>query len=327
MTWTIFRGDGHQRSEPIRIPDPPPWRRFANQSSPVTFQTTPELVQAINAAIHLRRPLLLTGNPGSGKSSVADAVAHELNLGNVLRWNVTSRSTLTDAIYSYDALGRLQHHQLAALHRDTNPTAPDTDSGDRDDITRFLQLGPLGTALVASTPNNPRVLLVDELDKGELDLPSDLLNVFERGEYTITELARHTNNTHNVTGTGSDQTYTVTGGELRCVEFPIVIMTSNGEREFPAPFLRRCVRFDIGTPTPTQLHNIVAAHFNPETAAEQGELIEQFTRLSNTLTNRPTLAIDQLLNAVHLLSGAHQPTGSEERTRLVELLLRELDRT
>ena len=119
------------------------------------------------------RPLLVTGPPGSGKSSIAESVAYELRLGPVLRWHVTSHSTLEEAVFRYDALGRLQDNQLH--------------SGE-DDITKFLRLGPLGTALLGA--GLPRVLLIDELDKGELDLPSSLLNVLERGEYEIPELNR-----------------------------------------------------------------------------------------------------------------------------------------
>src|SRR5215510_5101621 len=168
MPWKLYHGD--RKPHDVRLPDPPPWRRFPirgpDQGGDPTFIPTPEIVQAVNAALYLRRPLFITGPAGSGKSSVAESVAHELRLGPVLRWHVTSHSTLEEAMYRYDALGRLQQNQI---HPGT------------DDITQFLRLGPLATALVAR--GKPRVLLIDELDKAELDLPGDLLNVLERGEY------------------------------------------------------------------------------------------------------------------------------------------------
>ena len=107
--WLVFRGDG-QHSDQDAVPAPPPWRTFP-ASRPAPYQAYGGLVTAINAAIYLRRPLLLTGPAGVGKSSVADAIAEELGLGDVLRWHITSRSTLEDGIYRYDALGRLREKQ------------------------------------------------------------------------------------------------------------------------------------------------------------------------------------------------------------------------
>ena len=98
------------------------------------YQFTPEIIDVVNAALYLRRPLLVTGVPGSGKSSLLDAIAYELRLGEPLRWSVTSRSTLKDGLYLYDAIGRLQDQKAVA----TQGTA----------ITPYLRLGPLGTALV-----------------------------------------------------------------------------------------------------------------------------------------------------------------------------------
>lgn len=302
----------------MTLPDPPPWRTFPvsgpDSGGPPTFQSTPELVEAVNAALHLRRPLLLTGSPGSGKSSVAEAVAHELGLGRVLRWHVTSASTLEQAIYRYDALGRLQHTQR---------------EGADDDIGRFLRLGPLGTALVASTPQRPRVLLIDELDKGELDLPGDLLNVLERGEYDIEELARLDVDRVAIRGVESDpeETIEIDRGRIRCAAFPFVVMTSNGEREFPGPFLRRCIRFNLPVPGTEHLTRIVAAHLDDDIAAATVTLIEEFAeRLKARGGARPSLAIDQLLNSVFLVTRDDAPEGAE-RDRLIELLQRELDRT
>lgn len=311
--WQRYTGNG---APPYDYAPPlaPPWRRFAgvapgppptvavDPEEGSTFRVTPEVVDAVNASLHLRRPLLLTGRPGSGKSSLVDSVARELRLGPVLRWHVTSRSTLQDALYRYDAIGRLHAQTL-------HGAAP---------MTSYLRLGPLGTALLPST--RPRALLVDEIDKSDVDLPNDLLNVFERGEFEIPELARLEETTVQVREDGSDRTAPVTRGKVRCAEFPFVVLTSNGERDFPAAFLRRCIRVRMPDPTPELLAGIVAAHLGPEVAAKSTELIADFaTRAAGSRAH----ATDQLMNAVYLVTHQLAPEGAD-RARVVELLLKQL---
>jgi MoxR-like ATPase len=311
MTWEIYNGNGVAHD--YVPPDAPPWRTFPirdpDRRESQTFVPTAEIIRAVNAAIYLRRPLLVTGPPGSGKSSIAESVAYELSLGPVLRWHVTSHSTLEEAVYRYDALGRLQDNQL-------HP-------GD-DDITKFLRLGPLGTALLGAGP--PRVLLIDELDKGELDLPSDLLNVLERGEYEIPELNRLGERTFRIRAFDSDDWYDIGGGRIHCTVFPIIVMTSNGERAFPGPFLRRCVRIDLELPDENRLIEIVTAHFNDSGVAKsQRDLIRAFAKRINPASGRQArLAVDQLLNSVFLVTRPNAPTEAE-RDKLVELVQRELD--
>jgi MoxR-like ATPase len=313
MTWELYNGNGEAHD--VTLPDPPPWRRFpirgADEGGDPTLIPTPEIVRAVNAALYLRRPLLISGPPGSGKSSVAESVAHELRLGRVLRWHVTSHSTLEEAMYRYDALGRLQHNQL-------HPG--------EDDITGFLRLGPLGTALLGT--DKPRVLLIDELDKGELDLPGDLLNVLERGEYEIAELNRLGGEAVNIREVDSDDQHSITGGRIRCSLFPLIVMTSNGEREFPGPFLRRCIRINLDLPDEQRLVEIVTAHFNdPSVAKRERALIKAFAERIRTGPSRQVaLAVDQLLNATFLVTRMNAPTGPE-RAKLIELVQRELDRT
>jgi MoxR-like ATPase len=313
MAWRIYHGD-HEPHD-YKAPDAPPWRRFpiteSHDSADQDFIPTEEIIQAVNACIYLRRPLLITGPPGSGKSSVAESVAQELRLGRVLRWHVTSHSTLEEAMYRYDALGRLQHNQL-------HPG--------KDDIRSFLRLGPLGTALLAD--GTPRVLLIDELDKGELDLPSDLLTVLERGEYEIPELNRLGETTWEIREVDSDESHAVTGGRIRCSVFPIIVMTSNGEREFPGPFLRRCVRLNLSLPNEDELIEIVKAHFSRSHVTPQEKaLIKEFADRVHPTVGRPEqLAVDQLLNAIFLVMRPDGPTGPE-REGLLKLVQRELDRT
>lgn len=311
--WHLYTG----QSEPhdYQVPSAPPWRSFDGEvrkdpepiaSDPAegsTFQAMPGAVEAVNAALHLRRPLLLTGRPGAGKSSLIESVARELRLGPVLRWHVMSRSTLQDSLYRYDAIGRLHAHNL---------------EGRAPSITEYLRLGPLGTALLPTT--RPRALLIDEIDKSDIDLPNDLLNVFERGEYEIPELARLQEPTVDVREDGSDRTYPITRGKVQCHEFPFVVLTSNGEREFPAAFLRRCIRYRMPDPTPELLTQIVSAHLGPEVAAASHALITDF---AGRAEGSRAQATDQLMNAVYLVTGAPAPTG-EERSRVVELLLKQL---
>ncbi|MEV6008036.1 MoxR family ATPase [Streptomyces sp. NPDC051976] len=286
--WQLFRGDGHAR-EPV-LPPAPPWRRFSDAEGPRArpYLIGPRETHVVNAALHLRRPLLVTGHPGTGKSSLAQAIAHELGLGQVLRWPVNSRSALQDALYRYDAIGRLRQ---TTLSRDRGEAEPG--------IGTYVRLGPLGTALAAT--GRPRVLLVDELDKGDVDLPNDLLAVFEDGEFEIPELARLPEEESAVDVLTEDlgARVTVERGRVRCREFPVVVITSNGERDFPPAFLRRCVRLDLPEPDRERLRDIVTAHLGADGLAQAEDLLDAFE-------NRRApgeLATDQLLNAVFLRVG------------------------
>ncbi|MER6122839.1 MoxR family ATPase [Streptomyces sp. NPDC001795] len=294
--WRLFRGDGQVHQ--VVMPDPPPWRRFghADKQQPGAVPGDPHRpylidqpqIDVVNAALHLRRPLLVTGHPGTGKSSLAYAIAHEMALGKVLRWPVNSRSTLTEALYQYDAVGRLRE---TSLSRDRGDQPPD--------IGQFIRLGPLGTALMPG--GLPRVLLIDELDKGDVDLPNDLLTVFEEGEFEIPELSRLSAGQDRalVHTTHGGDPQPVVGGFVRCREFPVVVITSNGEREFPPAFLRRCLRLDLPDPDERRLRAIVAAHLGPDSVPQVDDLIQTF------LARRAPgeLATDQLLNAAYLRLG------------------------
>ncbi|MET8506267.1 MoxR family ATPase [Streptomyces sp. NPDC004787] len=315
MTWQPFyAGHGTPPARPedrVDLPPAPPWREFPRRSLHRQFVPPAGLVEAVNAALALRRPLLVTGPAGSGKSTVIEQVAAELDLGTVLRWHITSRSALTDALYRYDALGRI-HAQRLQGHDGTAPGA--------DDIAPFLRMGPLGTALLPA--ERPRALLIDEIDKSDLDLPSDLLDVLERGEFEIPELARYGTDVVAVRAWQGDTHHEIRRGRVQCTEFPFIVMTSNGERDFPAAFLRRCVRYTMPLPTPETLLRIVEAHMGTERAGtpEAGRLVTAFLE---RLRAGESLAVDQLLNAVHLLAGTDAP--DEARRQAVEdLILREL---
>ncbi|QCW76751.1 AAA family ATPase [Streptomyces sp. S6] len=317
MTWKpYYRGDGEQRE--AALADPPPWRTFPRKPQHREYRPPPGLVDAVNAALHLRRPLLVSGPAGSGKSSVIEQVAHELKLGGVLRWHITSRSSLTEALYRYDALGRIHAQSLRSAM--SQGAAARTGRGrSRDEIAPFLQLGPLGTALVPS--EQPRALLIDEIDKSDLDLPSDLLEVLERGEFVIPELVRYRKPRVAVRLWDSDEEYVVERGRVPCTQFPFILLTSNGERDFSPAFLRRCIRYTMPPLTADLLHGIVEAHFDG-TPEGSDELVRQFAERVGAGEH---LAIDQLLNAVALLLGEQAPGGSQYE-ELRELILRELSR-
>lgn len=247
-----------------------------------------------------------------------EQVAHELRLGGVLRWHITSRSSLTEALYRYDALGRIHAQSLRSAM--SQGAAARTGRGrSRDEIGPFLQLGPLGTALVPS--EQPRALLIDEIDKSDLDLPSDLLEVLERGEFVIPELVRYRKPRVAVRLWDSDEEYVVERGRVPCTQFPFILLTSNGERDFSPAFLRRCIRYTMPPLTADLLHGIVEAHFD---GAPEGsdELVRLFAERVGAGEH---LAIDQLLNAVALLLGEQAPGGSQYE-ELRELILRELSR-
>ncbi|MFC9908975.1 AAA family ATPase [Streptomyces sp. NPDC059862] len=287
--WRLFRGDGVPRA--VALPPAPPWRRFAPVEGgrpELPYLIERKHADVVNAALHLRRPLLVTGPAGTGKSSLARAVAHELSLGTLLRWPVNSRSTVREALYQYDAIGRLRE---TTLSRDRGETEPS--------IGTFIRLGPLGTALVPGP--TPRALLIDEMDKGDVDLPNDLLTVFEEGVFEIPELTRLPEDVIEVEVQTADHrgTVRVRQGRIQCDEFPVVVITSNGERDFPPAFLRRCIRLDLPVPDEERLRAIVAAHLGEEALREADDLLEAFLR-----RRAPgELATDQLLNAVFLRAG------------------------
>ncbi|UGY94485.1 AAA family ATPase [Streptomyces gobiensis] len=259
----------------------------------------------MNAAILLRRPLLVSGRPGVGKSTLAYRIARELRLGRVLQWPVTSRTTLASGLFEYDVIGRAQAGQAwyAAQQRAGGAEDGTEPGGSRPgtsvDIGDFVQLGPLGTALLPHSL--PRVLLIDELDKGDADLPNDLLTLFEDAWYAVPPLVRVKRQSPEVVVHTADpgRTAPVKEGIIRARAFPIVVMTSNGEREFPEAFMRRCLRLDIPDPGPEALGELVTAHFADRLGDMHGKLVRDFMMRSEQVDG---LAADQLLNAAHLVS-------------------------
>jgi MoxR-like ATPase len=341
-SWWIYRGTGQPLPD-IRLADvlpaPPRWRDFdggpplppvpsesggtdrrLGAADRVTPRQNPHDIDMINAALLLRRPLLVTGRPGIGKSTLAYLVARELGLGRVLHWGITSRSTLRSGLYQYDAIGRAQASltRPAPAGPQDDPAAAEAPAGPPR-IGDFVRLGPLGTALLPY--ELPRVLLIDELDKSDIDLPSDLLHVLENGEYEIPELvrARQHEERAQVFSDDPDRTVPVVDGRVRCRAFPFVVITSNGERQFPPAFLRRCVRLTVSPPREDQLAAMIAAHFRDDDGRHD-TMIRAFVERSR---ENGGLATDQLLNAVYLRTAGVQD-NDESWGELLSALWREL---
>lgn len=192
--------------------------RFEGTSA---YIATDDLKVAVNAAVKLRRPLLVKGEPGTGKTVLAHEIAKAVN-APLIEWHVKSTTKAQQGLYEYDAVGRLRDSQL----------------GDErvHDISNYIRRGKLWEAFVA--PTLP-VLLIDEIDKADIEFPNDLLQEIDRMEFHVYE----------------------TGETVKATERPIVIITSNNEKELPDAFLRRCFFHYIRFPERDTMQAIIDVHF------------------------------------------------------------------
>lgn len=185
------------------------------------YVASKELMNAVNIAAALQKPLLLKGEPGTGKTMLAQAVADAMELPLMI-WNVKSTTKAQDGLYVYDVVQRLYDSQFG--------------THGVDDIARYIKLGKLGEAF---SSEKQVVLLIDEIDKADMEFPNDLLWELDQMEFYIPE----------------------TKETIRAKQRPIVIITSNAEKELPDAFLRRCVFHYIEFPEQEQMEEILRVHF------------------------------------------------------------------
>ena len=195
------------------------------------YLTSADLRDTVNVAIALQKPLLIKGEPGTGKTLLAEAIAEALDT-EILVWNVKSTTKAQNGLYVYDTVQRLNDARFG--------------DGDITDISKYIKFGPLG----ASFQKDKRVvLLIDEIDKADMEFPNDLLHELDRMSFTLSE----------------------TGEHIKAENRPIVIITSNNEKELPDAFLRRCVFHYIAFPAKELMEDIVKVH-HPEL---EEKLLEQ----------------------------------------------------
>lgn len=185
------------------------------------YVVTDELMNAVNVSIALKKPLLIKGEPGTGKTMLAEAISEALDMPLII-WSIKSTTKAQDGLYVYDTVQRLYDSQFG--------------EGDVKDIGKYIKLGKLGEAF---TSDRQVVLLIDEIDKADLEFPNDLLWELDKMEFYINE----------------------TKETVRTKHRPIVIITSNAEKELPDAFLRRCIFHYIEFPDREKMEEIINVHY------------------------------------------------------------------
>jgi len=231
-----------------------------------SYIVSDELRHAVNVAVALARPLLVRGEPGTGKTLLAENLARALNL-SLVRWHVKSTTKAKDGLYVYDTVARLHDSRFGG------------DGAGVRDIAKYIKLGPLGEAL--ASPSRV-VLLIDEVDKADLEFPNDLLHELDAMRFRIDE----------------------TGKEYAAKERPIVVITSNNEKELPDAFLRRCVFHYIQFPDRALMAEIVKVHHPDITDKVLDNALEVFFGLRQTPKLRKKPSTSELIDWICALKKA-----------------------
>lgn len=256
-----------------------------------------DLVKAVNLAIALERPLLIQGEPGCGKTLLARALAYEFGKKYLneedkypyFRWNITSRSLAQEGRYTFDALGKLRDAQMVNIlgNLGEDYLKPEDrkkllERLNKEDCEDYINYGALGQAFLEET-HRP-ILLIDEIDKADIDFPNDLLGELEEPRFTIFETQKPVIAKHK----------------------PIVIITSNSERELPEAFLRRCIFYWLKFPDSDRLREIVKLHFPKKELAELfDKALEKFSTLREKTKSRSVskpVSTSELLDWLRILT-------------------------
>lgn len=239
-----YKGNLKENYEKLKVEDKKIQNCFVEKEP---YIPSKELIEAVNLAIELRRPLLLEGEPGCGKTRLAYSLAYELGYP-IFECYIRTDSIVKEFLYDFDALNRLYKLQEMKTLKEMS----------EEEINRekFIELKELGKAIELSSNGYPSIVLIDEIDKADIDFPNDLLLLLDRLQFKIPEIDKKYDAMKN--NKGND----------RKDNLPIFIITSNLNKELPKAFLRRCIFHYIEFPQKEELEDILKTHF------EQNELLE-----------------------------------------------------